>query len=102
MSKKQPQPQKPQETPQQKERAKRMANWVKKAELVLLNRKIVKVRYMDDEEMEQVGFTFHRPLVLQLDDGTLIYPSKDDEGNDGGAIHYCKENDENYILPVFD
>jgi hypothetical protein len=103
MSKKQPQPQKAQEeTPQQKERAKRMANWVKKAQSVLLNRKIVKVRYMDDEEMEQVGFTFHRPLILQLDDGTLVYPSKDDEGNDGGAIHYQKENDDNYILPVFD
>ena len=33
-----------------------MTNWVKKAESVLLNRKIVKVRYMDDEEMKQVGF----------------------------------------------
>ena len=57
MLKKQPQLQKTQEeTPQQKERAKRMTNWVKKAESVLLNRKIVKVRYMDDEEMKQVGF----------------------------------------------
>ena len=88
-------------TPTQ-ERQKRLDNWVKKAESVLLNRTIVKVRYMDDEEMEQVGFTFDRPLVLQLDDGTLVYPSKDDEGNDGGAIHYQKENDEDYILPVFD
>ena len=57
---------------------------------------------MDDDEMKQVGFTFHRPLILQLDDNTLIYPSRDDEGNDGGAIHYQKENDDDYILPVFD
>jgi hypothetical protein len=77
-------------------------NWVEKAESVLLNRKIVKVRYMTDEEMETVGFTFHRPLVLQLDDDTLVYSSKDDEGNDGGALHYDKEGDDNYILPVFD
>jgi uncharacterized protein YaeQ len=80
----------------------RMTYWINKAESVLLNRKIVSVRYMDDEEMDSVGFHSHRPLVLQLDDNTLIYPSRDDEGNDGGAIHYQKENDENYILPVFD
>jgi len=84
------------------EREQRMSSWLKKAESVLLKRTIVKVRYMDDEEMESVGFNSHRPLVLQLDDGTLIYPSRDDEGNDGGAIHYQKENDNNYILPVFD
>ena len=84
------------------EREERVSKWVKKAESVLLNRKIVKVRYMTDEEMETVGFTFHRPLVLQLDDDTLVYPSRDDEGNDGGALHYDKEGDDNYILPVFD
>jgi uncharacterized protein YaeQ len=84
------------------ERSKRMDNWIKKAESVLLNRKIVNVRYMDDEEMEMVGFTSHRPLVLQLDDKTIFYPSSDDEGNDGGAIHYQKENDDQSILPVFD
>lgn len=82
-------------------REERMTYWIKKAESVLLNRKIVNVRYMDDEEMEEVGFSFHRPLVLQLDDGTLIYSSRDDEGNDGGAIHYSKEADIGYILPVF-
>ena len=84
------------------ERDERVSKWEKKAESVLLNRKIVKVRYMTDEEMETVGFTFHRPLVLQLDDDTLVYPSRDDEGNDGGALHYDKEGDDNYILPVFD
>ena len=84
------------------ERSKRMDNWIKKAESVLLNRKIVNVRYMDDDEMEAVGFTSHRPLVLQLDDKTIFYPSSDDEGNDGGAIHYQKENDDQSILPVFD
>jgi hypothetical protein len=30
------------------------------------------------------------PVVLTLDDGTEIYPSRDDEGNDAGAL---------YILP---
>jgi hypothetical protein len=89
-------------TTKDSERSKRMENWIKKAESVLLNRKIVNVRYMDDDEMELAGFTSHRPLVLQLDDNTIFYPYKDDEGNDGGAIHYQKENDEYSILPVFD
>jgi hypothetical protein len=27
-----------------------------------------------------------RPLVIELDDGTLMFASRDDEGNDGGAL----------------
>lgn len=73
--------------------------WVKKAESVLLNRKIVKVRYMLDSEQEDLGF-YSKALVIQLDDNTLLYPSADDEGNDAGSIHYSKEGDNNYILPV--
>lgn len=84
----------------QQEREKRMEKWLKKANNILLNRTIVHVRYMDDEEMQLTGF-YHRPLVIQLDDGTIFYSSKDDEGNDAGAIHYEKDNDDNYVLPVF-
>lgn len=73
--------------------------WNKKAESVLLGRKITKVRYMLDKEMEATGF-YRRALVVQLDDGTLIYPSADDEGNDAGALHYQKKGDNEYILPV--
>lgn len=73
--------------------------WIKKAQEVLLGRKIVEVRYMEDEEMETLGF-YKRTLVLHLDDNTLIYPSMDDEGNDAGVIHYQKKGDDNYVLPV--
>lgn len=73
--------------------------WVKKAESVLLGRWITKVRYMDDEEQEATGF-YHKALVIQLDDGTILFPSADDEGNDAGALYYQKKGDDNYVLPV--
>jgi hypothetical protein len=37
---------------------------------------------------------------MQLDDGTLVYPSMDDEGNDGGVLYYQKEGSNDYVLPV--
>lgn len=73
--------------------------WNKKAESVLLGRSIVKVRYMADKEQEVTGF-YRKALVIQLDDGTLLYPSADDEGNDAGAIHYHKKGDTEWVLPV--
>ena len=71
--------------------------WTKTAEKQLLGRKIVKVRYMSKEEAEDMDWS-SRPVVLQLDDGNIIYPSKDDEGNDGGALF--TNNEEEPILPV--
>lgn len=71
--------------------------WVKVAEKQLLGRKIVKVRYMSKEEADDIGF-YSRPVVFQLDDGNLIYPSADDEGNDGGALF--TNNKEEPTLPV--
>ena len=72
--------------------------WNKRAEELLLNRKIVAVRYMEDQEQEAHGW-YSKCLVIQLDDGTLIYPSRDDEGNDAGALFFqTKEKDG--VLPV--
>lgn len=51
----------------------------------LIGREIVDARYMDAGERAACGF-FHSCLVLQLDDGTLLYPMADDEGNDAGAM----------------
>jgi hypothetical protein len=72
--------------------------WNKKAEELLLNRKIVAVRYMDDQEQEALGW-YCKCVVMQLDDGTLIYPSRDDEGNDAGALFFQKKK-ESGELPV--
>lgn len=73
--------------------------WNVIAAKVLVGRTIRSVGYMTDEEKDNVGF-YHKALVIELDDGTVLYPSSDDEGNDAGAIHYQKAKDKNTILPV--
>ena len=40
---------------------------------------------MNDKEIEDIGW-HSRPVCMQLDDGTWIFPMADDEGNDGGAL----------------
>ena len=72
--------------------------WLKKANKVFLGRKIVKVEWMSDKEIDNAGWD-KRPLCLLLDDGTWIYPMADDEGNEGGAL-YTTNNTGN-CFPVF-
>jgi len=72
-------------------------HWLKEAKEQLLGRKIVKVRYMTVDEMNDLGW-YSRPVVMILDDGNIIYPSRDDEGNDGGALFTT--NEANPVLPV--
>ena len=71
--------------------------WTKVASDMLLGRKIVKVRYMTVPEMEDLGW-YSRCVVMILDDGNIIYPSKDDEGNDAGSM-FTMDKDNN-TLPV--
>ena len=73
--------------------------WLEKAAKVLVGRKIRSINYLSAEECHEIGW-FNRPIVITLDDGTYLYPVADDEGNDGGAIHYNKKGDNNYIIPV--
>lgn len=58
------------------------------AKQILKGRKIIDVFYMDDEEMKEAMW-YKRPIQLRLDNDTIITVSMDDEGNDGGALHYC-------------
>lgn len=62
--------------------------WIDVAKKQLLNRKIVDVRYLTIEEMENLGW-YERCVVMILDDGNMIYPSQDDEGNGAGALFTC-------------
>ena len=49
---------------------------------------IIKVQYMTKKNAGDLDW-YQRPLMLKLDDGSLIFPQADDEGNDGGAlVHY--------------
>ena len=66
-------------------RAQCVARWEDTASKLLLGRKIVGVRYTTDEELDHLGWD-RACVVLELDDGTRIFPSMDDEGNNGGAL----------------
>ena len=59
--------------------------WQREAEAQLKGRRIVGVRYMTFKEMRDLEWG-HRPLVITLDDGNMIFPACDDEGNGPGAI----------------
>jgi len=51
-----------------------------------LEGKIVKeIRPMTDTELNREGWS-GRQMVIVFTDGTLVYPSKDAEGNGGGVL----------------
>ena len=60
--------------------------WETTANKILLNRKIVKIKWLTEDQAEQEFGWRKRPVMLILDDGTEIVPQMDDEGNDGGAL----------------
>lgn len=71
--------------------------WEAVASNLLLNRKIVGVRYMTATEADDHGW-YSRCVVIKLDNGVLIYPSSDDEGNAAGALFTTDPNEQ--TLPV--
>ncbi len=73
--------------------------WRTEAEKHLLGRKIIDVRWMTDDEQD--GFAWQNAaLMLLLDNGTVIWPSADDEGNDAGALFGLTPAGEDFTLPV--
>ncbi len=74
-----------------------LQRWSIIASALLLGRKIVKVRYMQASELAATGWD-QAAVVLELDNGILIYPSQDDEGNGPGALFTTDENQP--CLPV--
>jgi hypothetical protein len=59
--------------------------WLARVAPLLKGRTIAAVRYATDAELRQM--MWHRSaIVLVLDDGTQLWPSSDDEGNDAGAL----------------
>ena len=69
--------------------------WNGVAKKTLQGKTIVEVRYLNDEEMEMMGW-YKRPVCFFLNDGTSCILSSDDEGNDGGVLFYGEKG----VLPV--
>jgi hypothetical protein len=68
--------------------------WADEVSVKLVGRKIVSVRYMTKEEVKDCAW-FNAAVILKLDNGTLLYPMADDEGNNAGALATTHED-----LPV--
>lgn len=71
--------------------------WTGIAKAQLLGKKIVEVRYLSQEEADDLGWE-ERCVVIHLDDGNIILPSSDDEGNSAGAMF--TNDTKNPTLPV--
>lgn len=55
------------------------------AQDIFVGRKIKSVRYASQEELEDLQWD-DELIVLELEDGTLFYPSRDGEGNNSGVL----------------
>jgi len=71
-----------------------------KTERSVIGKRIVAVRRLTPQEMEAEGWECEREgaTALVLDDGSLIYPSRDDEGNGAGTLFGSKGGDSFYIF----
>ena len=63
----------------------------------LVGRTITKVEYIPRDEAKE-NMWHNRPIAILLDNKDWIFPTMDDEGNDGGAIHTTIK--ELQIIPV--
>ena len=63
------------------------------AKKLLVGKTIKDVVYLNDFDIEEMLWS-KRPLMIIFDDNSIMIPMMDDEGNDGGAIHFHnrKEN----------
>ena len=56
------------------------------------------VRYLNRNECDQLAWG-RTAVVLVLDNGTTVYPARDAEGNDAGALHGVSKSGEGFVLP---
>lgn len=73
--------------------------WNDFAKRHLLGKTIVSVRYMTQKEAENMGW-HSRPVAMFFSDGSYVFPSMDDEGNDGGALFGTSKDGEDLCFPV--
>lgn len=59
--------------------------WTEFATDRLLGKTITRVEYFSSSEAKE-SMWGNRPIAFQLDNESWVYPMRDDEGNDGGAL----------------
>ena len=83
---------------QVKEYEDRKNTWTERASKFLVGKKIVRVRYMKDEELEQMGW-YKSNLVIFFNDNSYMFASADDEGNESGVL-FTSDEDFNVIPSI--
>jgi hypothetical protein len=73
--------------------------WTKYGNDNLKGKVVESVRYLSKAEQEAMDW-YNRPIVIQFTDGTIIFPSQDDEGNDGGALFGQSPKGKELTFPV--
>lgn len=74
-----------------------ITQWNNKIAKALIGKRITGVSYMNDEELKFSGWS-KRALIIEFDDGTAMYASADDEGNEAGALYTTIEGLE--VIPT--
>tara|TARA_Y100001951_G_scaffold54201_1_gene42971 strand:- start:351 stop:614 length:264 start_codon:yes stop_codon:yes gene_type:complete len=63
---------------------KRMTKFAKD---LLVGKTIKDVEYLSDFDIDEMLWS-KRPIMITFDDDSIMVPMTDDEGNDGGTLHY--------------
>ena len=74
--------------------------WQSLVDKHLVGRTIVKVEWLNPKDTKRLLGWDYQPCELHLDNGTIITPSKDDEGNDGGALWIANSKGKADLIPV--
>jgi len=61
-------------------------NYMKNIEENLIGAKIIKVEYLSAKDSNDIFGWDYQPIQITLDNGVMLVPSADDEGNNAGAI----------------
>jgi len=65
--------------------------WADRASKELVGKTIKQVRYLTEKVQEDLMW-YSSSLVIFFTDGSYMFPSQDDEGNDAGALFTSFEN----------
>lgn len=63
-----------------------MTKWNDLVNKHLVGKTIVKVKWLNPKESEKIFGWEQQPCEIHLNDGTILTPSADDEGNEAGSI----------------
>jgi hypothetical protein len=72
-------------------------SWEASASAFLVGKTVASVRYLTSDEMDNLGW-YQRSLVIFFSDGSHIFSSQDDEGNNAGALF--TSDDDLSVIPT--